>query len=229
MQSATPTPTRGPVLLLAALLAAGFLVACSDDPDTTKADETESGTDQTSPGGFAGAVLSEPVDVGGVVLPDAAPESAGAPFAMRAQPDGVLIVYFGFTSCPDVCPTTLADLRTALVEVGERSDRVDVAMVTIDPARDRPEDLNAYLDHFFDHWHALHTDDQAALATAESAFGVQARKTKSSGDFYAFDHTATVFAVDPQGRLVLQWPYGTEPQAIADDLDRLLDRNGVLS
>lgn len=167
--------------------------------------------------------MTPAVDVSTVTLPDVSPGGGGAPFAMRAQPDGLLLVYFGFTSCPDVCPTTLADLRSARRDLGSASDRIDVAMVTIDPARDTPANMNAYLGHFFESWHALYTEDPAVLQAAEEAFGVKAERTESSGSFYAFDHTATVFVVDAAGRIVLQWPYGTEPDAMAADLGLLLD------
>lgn len=206
-------------LLLVVCLAASVLPACGGTPTTSGTGRPGAGSGPA----FAGATLSPPPDVSAVTLPDVSPAGGGTPFAMRAQPGGVLLAFFGFTSCPDVCPTTLADLRSARGELGGAADRVDVAMVTIDPARDTAENLNAYLGHFFESWHALRTDDPAALQGAQDAFGVTAERTATSGSYYAFDHTATVFVVDTAGRIVLQWPYGTEPDAMAADLGILLD------
>src|SRR3990172_7649696 len=80
----------------------------------------------------AGLVRTPAPEVGDLSLPDST--AGGADFAFRAQPGGLLLLYFGYTSCPDICPTTLADLRTALRQVGEEfAARVDVAMATVDP------------------------------------------------------------------------------------------------
>ena len=135
-----------------------------------------------------------------------------------------MALYFGFTSCPDVCPTTLGHLRGALRDLGDEADKVQVAMVSIDPARDTPEVLNEYVGSFVDDYRAYRTEDPALLGTAEATFGVTAtrQETSSESGYYTFDHTATVFVVDPSGTVVLEWPYGTSPSAMAGDLRRLL-------
>ena len=107
--------------------------------------------------------------VDAVDLPDVS--NGGEPFQFRAPEGGLLVVYFGYTNCPDVCPTTMADLRTALGDIGDDADRVDVAMVTVDPARDTPV-LTDYVQSFVPDAHAIATDDQAALQSVAAPFGV---------------------------------------------------------
>lgn len=163
------------------------------------------------------------LEVGEVTLPDVAPGGARSS-AMRAAPNGLLLVYFGYTSCPDVCPTTMADLRAAFEQLprGLR-DRVQVGMVTVDPRRDTPRVLNSYLGHFFTSWRGLRTTDPTELARAERAFQTTHRLgAKDAAGNYEVTHTSVVFAVDPAGRVRVEWPFGTKPDAIASDLRAVL-------
>lgn len=160
--------------------------------------------------------------VGEVSLPDAS--AGGADFAMRAEPGGILVVYFGYTSCPDVCPTTLSGLRAALADLGDDAGKVSVAMVTVDPGRDTPDVITGYVQSFVPGAHALRTDDDARLQTAAAAFGA-AYDVTISGDEYEVVHTPHLYAVDAAGNLRVTWPFGTEPNAIAADL-RILLRSG---
>ena len=99
--------------------------------------------------------------VDAVTLPDVSRD--GAPFELRAEPGGLLVVYFGYTNCPDICPTTMADLARALDDLGDDADRVDVAMVTVDPDRDT-DVLADYVDDFVAGGHALATADERRAA-----------------------------------------------------------------
>ena len=154
--------------------------------------------------------------VDGVALPDVS--AGGAPFDFRAPADGLLIVYFGYTNCPDVCPTTMADLTVALDDLGDDADRVEVAMVTVDPDRDTPV-LADYVQSFVPGAHAIATDDQAALQSVAGPFGVSYEvRTAPDGDIEV-GHSSNLFAVDDAGRLVLTWSVGGgEGTARADDL-----------
>ena len=105
-----------------------------------------------------------PADVSQVALPDLS--DGGRPFSMRAAPGHVLVVYFGCTNCPDFCPTTMSDLRIARRKL-DHPERVDVAMVTVDPERDLPV-LDDYVSSFFDDGHALGTLDADELVHAAS-------------------------------------------------------------
>jgi len=154
--------------------------------------------------------------VDAVELPDVA--DGGAPFAFRAPAGGLLVVYFGYTNCPDVCPTTMADLKVALDDLGEDADRVAVAMVTVDPARDTPV-LADYIQSFFPGAHAIATDDQAALQSVAGPFGVSYEVRTAPDGETEVGHSSNLFAVDDAGRLVLTWSVGGgEGTARADDL-----------
>jgi protein SCO1 len=154
--------------------------------------------------------------VDAVALPDLS--DGGAPFDFHAPADGLLIVYFGYTNCPDVCPTTMADLKVALDDLGADADRVEVAMVTVDPARDTPV-LTDYVQSFVPGAHAIATDDQAALQTVAGPFGVSYEVRTAPNGEIEVGHSSNLFAVDDAGRLVLTWSVGGgEGTARADDL-----------
>jgi protein SCO1/2 len=175
--------------------------------------------------GLSGAVRTPPLEVGTVSLPNESPGAHGAPFAMTAPSGGLLLVYFGFTSCPDICPTTLSDLGRAVQKIpADARRRVDVAMVTVDPDRDTGSVLTSYLDTFVDGGGvALRTTDPAQLQSAQDAFRVVANRIPE-GDTYTFEHTAVTYVVDENGTVVVEWPFGTSPDAMARDLRILLRR-----
>lgn len=169
-----------------------------------------------------GFARTPPLRADGLTLPDVT--SGGAPTAFRARAHGLLLVYFGYTSCPDVCPTTLADVRLAIGRLAPaQRGRVGVAMVTVDPGRDTPTVLRRYLGHYSPHWHGLRTSDPAALRRAERAFRARHRlgpKGRHGG--YEVSHTAETYAVDGRGVVRVEWPFGTSAAAMAQDLATLL-------
>lgn len=183
------------------------------------------GGDEEEPS-LAGAVRTPPLDVGAVSLPDAS--AGGAPMQLQAPAGELLLVYFGYTNCPDVCPTTMSDIRVALDDLSEGdaedlAERVTVAMVTVDPERDTDEVLTGYLGHFFEDGHALRTDDPAALQAAADAFGVQWEiEEHEPGATYAVGHTAITYVVDDTGTVVVEWPFGFETESMSSDLTTLL-------
>jgi protein SCO1/2 len=135
----------------------------------------------------------------------------------------VVVVAFGFTHCPDVCPTMLADLAAAVKELGEEGSRVQVLFVTVDPQRDKPDLLREYVPAFHPAFLGL-TGDEAALAQVRKDFNVYAavREAKSPGA-YTVDHSAQMFVFDAGGRIRLVVPPGMAPKAIASDLRILLN------
>lgn len=146
----------------------------------------------------------------------------GEPFRFVAPPDGLLVVFFGYTNCPDVCPTTLADLRRALTDLGDDAERIDTVMVTIDPARDA-DVVTEYIQGFVPEAHAVALDDDAVLQEVTLAFGVSYQVDVRQGGRVDVVHSdTTLFAVDDTGTLLLTWPFGTSSDDLADDLRQLL-------
>jgi protein SCO1/2 len=173
-------------------------------------------------GGPAGIARDPAPEVGEVALPDAA--GGGAPFALRADDGGLLLVFFGYTSCPDVCPTTMADVRAALGDLpGADAERIGLAMVTVDPGRDTGPVLTDYVRSFVPGAHALRTEDDAQLRAAADAFGVTYQVEATAAGEVEVGHTGHLYAVDDQGLLRLQWPFGTPVEGITADLAQLLE------
>jgi protein SCO1/2 len=161
-----------------------------------------------------------------VALPDVAADNA--PFEFRAPEGGLLLVYFGFTFCPDMCPTTLSDVQTALTELGDEAADVEVAFVTVDPNRDTGEALSGYIGFFTDgNGHALRTDDPDQLKAAADAFGVEYEVVVNDDGEVDVGHTAHLYAVDDQGRLLITWPFGVTADALATDIAFLLSDQAV--
>lgn len=160
--------------------------------------------------------------VGHVTLP--AVNRDGIDFAIKAEPNELLLVYFGFANCPDICPTTLADTRLAFAELGDRADDVNLAFITIDPDRDSPEVTTDYVEAFVEGSIALRTDDPDELLIAADAFGVTYQITENEAGEIEVGHTPGLYVVDDQGALVLTWPFGVPSTDVASDLNILLDR-----
>lgn len=169
---------------------------------------------------LAGSVRTPLPEMGGLTLPDAS--RGGTPFEMRAADGGLLVVYFGYTSCPDVCPTTLADLRKAFGELGDDAARVDVAMATVDPNRDTDDVISNYVQSFIPGAHGLRTEDDAALSSVADAFGAVYSVTSAADGTVEVVHSGQVYVIDDQGRLRVTWPFGTPAADMAGDLELLL-------
>jgi protein SCO1/2 len=148
----------------------------------------------------------------------------GKPRALDDFRGKVVMVNFGYTNCPDVCPTTLADLASAVKKLGADASRVQVLFVTVDPKRDTPELLRQYVPAFNPDFLGL-AGDAAATKKATNDFKVyaQAREGKSS-DNYTVDHSAQTFVFDRDGKVRLIFGYGMTPDAMASDLRVLLNQ-----
>jgi protein SCO1/2 len=131
-----------------------------------------------------------------------------------------VVVFFGFTHCPDVCPTTLGDIANALNKLGTDADRVQVLFITVDPERDTPKSLAQYVGAFDPRFLALYGDLPATQRTAKE-FKIYFEKRKS-GDSYTIDHSAQAYVIDPQGRLRLLVRHDRIREDLADDLHSLL-------
>jgi protein SCO1/2 len=169
-----------------------------------------------------GVVRAPALQVGSIALPDAA---TGTSTPMVAPAGELYLVYFGYTSCPDVCPTTLSDIRVALGDLPTAlADRVTVAMTTLDPERDTDEVLTGYLAHFFENSIALRDTDAAELATAAETFGVKWEvEAHEAGQPYGVSHSAVTYVVDDTGTVVVEWPFGFDTADMTADLRTLLE------
>jgi protein SCO1 len=135
----------------------------------------------------------------------------------------VVVVSFGFTHCPDVCPTTLADLAKAMRMLGADAGNVQVLFVSVDPKRDTREVLGQYVPNFHPSFVGLR-GDAAATERATKAFHVYAReRAGTSPESYTVDHSSQTFVLDREGRMRLIFPYGAKPEAMASDLKVLLN------
>jgi protein SCO1/2 len=138
----------------------------------------------------------------------------------------VVVLFFGYTHCPDVCPTTLSELAAAMKELGAEAQRVQVLFVTVDPERDTPELLAHYVPAFNPSFVGLRGDaDATAQVTKEFRILVQKQPGSTPGE-YTVDHSAGSFIFDPQGRLRVYVGYGQGPQVFAHDIRALLPASG---
>jgi len=177
--------------------------------------------------------------VGDLSLQDAAVGGAASP--LRATKGGLLITFFGFTNCPDVCPTTMASIGATVAALDDDAARVDVAMVTIDPARDTPAALTAFVNGFVPGARALRSDDPAALRAVTERLGASYLVDESTtteprssmpmdaghdGEHAPGDvgHTSYIYVLDDSGSAVLVWPEGTTVDDMTNDIGILLDR-----
>jgi protein SCO1/2 len=173
-----------------------------------------------------GLQRTPPLDVSSVTLPEVHAGAPDQPFTMKADPGKLLFVYFGYTHCPDLCPTTMADLRKALKQLGPDASRIQTAFVTVDPQRDTADVLPGYLTSFVADAHALRTEDLAALKAAEDKFAASSSLTPNGDGTYEVAHTASSAIVDQNGKVVAEWPFGTSPEVMASDLRLLLAQQG---
>ena len=150
-------------------------------------------------------------------------DAAGQPRTLADWRGKVVVVSFGFTHCPDVCPTTLADLGKAVRLLGDDAGNVQVLFITVDPKRDSREVIGQYLPNFHPSFVGLR-GDEAATQAATKAFHVYAKeRAGTSAGAYTVDHSSQTFVLDRQGRLRLILPYGSKPEAMASDLKVLVN------
>lgn len=134
----------------------------------------------------------------------------------------LVVLYFGYTYCPDVCPTTLAEVKKAVGKLAERADDVQVIMISVDPERDTPQLLNEYISSFDVRFLGL-TGSIDEIQRIATLYGIYFAKSEGSdATDYLVDHTASLMVIDQDGYLKLVFPYGTPAEDIASDLEYLL-------
>ena len=135
----------------------------------------------------------------------------------------VVVVFFGYTQCPDVCPTTLTEMQQVMTILGPQSDKVQVLFVTVDPQRDTAAILKQYVPAFDPRFLGLRPADDTALEKVAKDFKIYYKKVPGvSAGSYTMDHTAGSYAFDPDGRLRLYIKHAQGPETLAHDLKELL-------
>jgi protein SCO1/2 len=173
----------------------------------------------SKPDSFRGTTYGEPYPL----APDIRlTRAAGSDFRLSQMRGKIVALFFGYTSCPDICPTTMAELRQALEKVGSQADQVQVLFVTVDPQRDTPERIQEYVDHFNPDFIGL-SGSESDLAKVWNDYGVFRQVVEgSSVAGYLVDHTARVTLIDQQGNLRVSFPFDTPVEDVVHDLNLLL-------
>src|ERR1700733_10408353 len=148
-------------------------------------------------------------------------DQSGKPFTEQDLKGRPFLVFFGFTHCPDICPTTLFDMSQVLHQLGPDADRTGAVFITVDPERDTPAVMKDYLSSFDPHLHGL-TGDQAAINTAIKEYRVYAKKVPLENGDYTMDHTAVVYLMDKDGHFVAPFNLKRTAEAEAAELRRYL-------
>jgi protein SCO1/2 len=145
----------------------------------------------------------------------------GKPITDKDMKGHPFLVFFGYTHCPDICPTTLFEMSEVIRALGKDADRINALFITVDPERDTPAMMKDYLSSFDPHLRGG-TGDQKAIDAVEKAYRVYAKKVPAEKGDYSMDHTALVYLMDKQGRFVAPFKLDRKPEAAAADLRRYL-------
>jgi len=213
---------RRPLLAVCVLL--GLAGVLGSSCSLTKNESSSSTTEVVAPRGYQPTPVRK---TGTVSLPDYATDPNGAEFPFRASPGDLLVVYFGYLTCPDICPVTMADIAAGLEEVGPQiAQHVEVAFVTVDIERDTGARMTEYLKHFFPNRdiHALRATDSFQLYGVSYQFGAQWQVDphEPGATNYGVAHSGLTYVVDDKGQLVWEWPFGTTGPEVAATLTQLM-------
>jgi protein SCO1/2 len=137
----------------------------------------------------------------------------------------VVLVFFGYTHCPEVCPTTMADLAQVMRKLGPDAKKVQVIFITLDPARDTPQLLAKFVPYFDPTFIGLYGDEKATAQAAQS-FGVSYRKHIEKDGSYTIDHTDSTYLVGPGGKPLWMSRYGERTDYLVADIRQLLPPSG---
>lgn len=149
-------------------------------------------------------------------------DHTGKPRTMADFRGKAVVIFFGYTQCPDICPTTMTGMVEAMKLLGEDAKKVQVLFVTVDPERDTQQLLAQYVPAFHPSFIGLYSDPQTIAKTAQAFRVFYQKQPGSTPSTYTVDHTAGSYVFDPQGRLRLYIKHGEKPELIAGDLKQLL-------
>lgn len=176
-------------------------------------------TNWLKPYALHGSVIQEEYAAPDFALPD----GRGGEFRLSQQKGSLVLVFFGYTACPDVCPTTLSSMKRIASALGKDASRLRVVFITVDPERDTPEKSAEYAAAFNPEFYGL-SGSEEQLAPIWKDYGVfRALNKKDAADtIYTVDHTSQIYLVDAAGNLRLTYSFGTPVQDIIQDLQYLL-------
>ena len=203
---------------VAALAATLLLAACGGDGATGNGVVADARVHDDD--GLHGAALTEPYTVGEGTLTD----TAGKPFDVRAELEAPLtLVFFGYSKCPDICQTVMADLASAVARLDDgQADQVATWFVTTDPARDDPATLRAYLDRFDPSFEGLTAPLPEVVELATSVHVPIEKGPKLPSGGYEVTHGTPILGVTPDGAVPVLWTEGTSAAKLAADIDTIL-------
>jgi protein SCO1/2 len=146
----------------------------------------------------------------------------GNTFRLSDQHGEIVLIFFGYTNCPDVCPVTLSEFKRIKSDLGDQADRVRFVFITVDPERDTQARMQTYMNNFDPNFIGL-SGDRTELEPIWKAYGVyQERQDLGSAAGYLVDHSAIIYVIDQQGRWRLDYTFGMEVEKITEDLQNLL-------
>ena len=173
----------------------------------------------SKPASFRGTTYTEPYPVAPRID---LTRANGSSFRLSETRGKVVMLFFGYTSCPDVCPTTLAEFKQSFEQLGDKADQVQVLFVTVDPQRDTSERVQEYVDHFIPKFIGLSVSD-TELAKVWNEYGVFCEIVKGTcAAGYLVNHTARVTLIDQRGNLRVSFGFDTPVNDIVHDLKLLL-------
>ncbi len=167
---------------------------------------------------YHGSLLDPPVPAADISLMDA----SGTPFRLQEEKGNVILLFFGYTSCPDVCPTTLADFKKVQTSLGERAEDVKFTFITVDPERDTPEVVHEYVSRFNSGFIGLSGSKEQLEPIWDGYYVFREIEAHEPGEHYLVSHTGHVYAIDQESNLRLTFPFGMGADAIAADIAQLL-------
>jgi protein SCO1/2 len=190
------------VLLTTLLAACGSLTGGQGNPTATP---------------LPGTLYDPPLQVSDFTLTS----DTGQPFRLSDLRGKAVVLFFGYTHCTDVCPTTMADFKRVKTALGSDAARVAFVFISVDGARDTPDVLAAYV-HAFDPQFIGLTGDEATVSAIAKDYGVFFQRVDNGTPDYEVEHTSTTFVVDTEGRLRIVFPYQTDPAVMAQRIQALL-------
>lgn len=174
------------------------------------------------PYAFHGMVMNSPEFAPNFTLTSSA---TGEPLSLRDFRGKLVLLYFGYTTCPDVCPATLSDVAEALGMLGNKAKDVQLLWISVDPERDTPEIMEDYVKHFDPTFIGLTPRDAEETFEVATQYGIYYEKRDyGSATGYLMDHTATLTLIDKDSYVRVVYPFGTEPKDLAADLKYILNR-----